>query len=1245
MHKIKKGIKKKIKGKKDKDDELFTPEELERYKKEKEEQARREAEKHLEQECGQEESEEQQEDKTDTPQETGPAAASDATAAPSVAAEGNWRDFLAATDTVLKKTTDNLVHIKEVSSVVQKEKPTTPVPAEAPVVTQAAAAATAAPSKKWVDLEKGGIDDAEPVDSEETESKPEPEPEFEPAPLHFIEDLPEVDVDEFTEVFDTTYVDNVESGEVKLHYIPESPTEQDPNEPDPFDTSVVDKVLHAEEEKLKKVENKTRETKKKKQLVSLGCAVEVLTGNIPVEKTVVTPPTSSKRRRVVSKEKNLLGDFGDESDQTGEVGGESDQNIEKTVETDESKETKILDDIFCVGELEADLPEPGTFICPSPRALSPTPNEEKIEGASSVILNNGCESKEIDLSEFLESSGEEQDNNKDTGKDVDLKELVAEFDIIDKAEVADETLVSNEPDPIEDEFDAEFAFLAAESVAKAKEKEFEELEDDPFDTTVAAQVLGEDETNQSEEYLGDSTQESRSNKVPPPRPAPPKDTKEPWDQIDPFDTSLAEKHLPADPFSLSESEAELPETLLPQQGTELKTSESFDPFDTSIAESFGKTELKVLETELLSTYGTEHSSSLKKSDSDFDFDPRAEEVSDSATSTCLLTGTEGDSDPKAPVLAPTQKRESEDFDPFDTSIAAKVEIQTLEAELLCQPDRIQLIGEKATESKKAPPPRPPTAQARILATTPTDVNPTLQSSAEANIISDTEDFDPFDTSIADKLGSTEIKSTEGGLLADQQQTKESIESSVKSKVKELQLPIKPLRPPSPKCLLTTTPLDEQPFVPLQPQVGIATNRQENLPDEFDPFDTSIADQFGNTELKVLENQLLVSQELSEDQDFDSRESKEKPPRPDPPRSSSSPPSRPVSRPPSRPPSRPLSPAKCLLTASPTRTPVSGEILLPSNPLPAYPNEEVDPFDTSIAEKFGKTELRHLESELLTPGVVSPAESDDFDPRKEDSPRPPASPKPPRPERPVQPNPCLLATTPVDGRLPLQPCLNPVAQSLEGVTPEDIDPFDTSIANKLCKTEIKHLEESFLPRQTQESNKKNILSTAVPECASVDRILSSSPTSDLGPTLQPVSDKPLQTTEEFDPFDTSIADKFGKTELKTLESELLSDAGIKRNLSDDEFDPREEETKTPKRPPPPRPQSPAPVNLLDSTDDFDIPDPLIQAIQPQPAIKNNEDYDPFDTSIAADIAPSKVELKFLESELLSSQDPFDTSNIA
>merc|ERR1711874_738795 len=131
-----------------------------------------------------------------------------------------------------------------------------------------------------------------------------------------IDDFPEVDLEEFTEDFDTTFVDDLESGKVKLHYLPESPTFENANEPDPFDTSVVDKVLHKEEPQIEvkvgrgevKVGKGEEKGKKKIKLVSLGCAVDVLSGKQTSGEKTVIAKTESKRRRVIKKEVNLLGD-------------------------------------------------------------------------------------------------------------------------------------------------------------------------------------------------------------------------------------------------------------------------------------------------------------------------------------------------------------------------------------------------------------------------------------------------------------------------------------------------------------------------------------------------------------------------------------------------------------------------------------------------------------------------------------------------------------------------------------------------------------------------------------------------------------------------------------------------------------------------------------------------------------------------------------------------------------------------
>ncbi|KAK7021026.1 hypothetical protein SK128_012436, partial [Halocaridina rubra] len=620
MLKIKKGIKKKIKGKKDKNDELFTPEELEKYKREKEEEAKRLAEQQEQQ------LQETNEEKENVPLEGAAQPEQEDTAGPSS-------------------------EVKETSDGEKKEDWRSPT----------------ASGKNWVDLERGGIDDEPEPEAEEVkkpeEAEPEPEPEL--APLQFIEDLPDVDVDDFTEVFDTTYVDNVESGEVKLHYIPDSPTTEDPNEPDPFDTSVVDKVLNTEEAESKsKVEQKQQPEKKKKKLVSLGCAVDVLTGKLQTaEKPSGAPQPDAKRRRVITKEVNLLG---------GDV--------------------EVVDDV---------------------------------------------------TTEEGEKEKEEREKK---------------------------------------------------SVAKAKDKEFEELEDDPFDTSAAAQVLEPEDTADAEKdpfdiSFAEGAIESESSSVkpskpPPPRPAPP--TAQPEaNEIDPFDTSVADHILPVDHLASPDTALDLPDTLQPQSGADITKSESFDPFDTSIAESFGKTELKVLETELLTT-----EQNLKEEEDDFDFDPRAGEPEKTAPARppqpCLLTADEEEV-ASGPVLTPAQDIQ-DDFDPFDTSIAAKVVIKSLEEELLSdtahQADRFgktelrtlesELLADSGVkrnlsddefdpreEESKAPkrPPPPPQAQKPPtpinLLDAPEDYNITeqpIQASQPQSNTEELDDYDPFDTTIAENIG-------------------------------------------------------------------------------------------------------------------------------------------------------------------------------------------------------------------------------------------------------------------------------------------------------------------------------------------------------------------------------------------------------------------------------------------------------------------------------------------------------------
>lgn len=1213
MHKIKKGIKKKIKGKKDKgDSELFTPEEYERYKKQKEEEERLKQEEvqhqtlpqevaaeedHVEEEVTENHeeavAEEQPSEKTDENSDT----------------KEDWRSFFSATDTVLKKTSVKLEHIKESSyfqvkktEEVLEERPSktsSPVPPPVPPP----------PTKRWVDLDKGGIDDTSEEEEEQQQNKEEDKSDdkdfkasnFGPAKgivLKPIEDIPIISEEDYADVFDTTYVDAVEGGEIQLYQIPDSPTLENLNEPDPFDTSDVEKVLNIEKEPIKEepvVKAEEPKKKKKKNLVNLGCAVDVLTGKVP---------ESSKKK---SKEVNLLADFEDQEENLekekleGEKEEESTESKKEVNEEANESEGKCTLDELLFGDNEVDLPEVEVSA-----QLSVESEKEKEKDKKFI---------DEDLAELLDPLAAVNSLASDK-KESHLQDLVSEFDVIN--EVKTYTASSVAPvlptvlttkttgidDNIKDEFDAEFAVLAAESIAKEKEKAIDEIglldEDDPFDTTSVSKVLGEEEENFKEtgtetkdgekpleekeedpfnvDFAEKYIKENKPHK--PPRPTAPKSTPfSAFEEEDPFDTSVAASVLPADPFETVEDSISLPETLKPQLDIEVQNNtDSFDPFDTSVADSFGKTELKVLEGELLGDINKQP----VEEDFDFDFNPREEEEKLTVKSTppirppspaCLLTSTEEASE--APVLIPQAANEiPEDFDPFDTSIAEKVHIKSLEEELLT---------ELHSESKKQPPPRPTSPSCFIASLNPESESLAKISSIAKKALAD--DFDPFDTSIADHI-----------------ENSDSVTKVEKQTLPEnLKLNLKPPRPTSPICLLAATPTDENPI--LEPILEPSTNSKGNKEEEFDPFDTSIAEQFGKTELKVLETELLTNThiDIQEDNQFDPRAEEDK-----------------SSRPP--PPPRPISPA-CLLTST---VEVVEQNLPPLSPITAnkFPQteEEIDPFDTSIANKFGKTEILHLESELLNDiGEVKETLSKQKIVESNAPLRPP-------------PSTCVFSTTPTDTNPTLQP-FSKDPQPLKETTGEEIDPFDTSIADKFGKTELKALEETLLSENKEIESGLNISDN--------DHLFDISPSAEKLPVLKPSSNSIEQvvskssiTVEEQDPFDTSIAANFGQVELKVLESELLVDSDAKRNLSDDEFNPRGEETNS-------KPTSTSnnkkSVNILDfDIDHSETSAPILQANPVRNVSEERElEIDPFDTSIAENIFPGKQELKLLDKELLGS----------
>lgn len=100
-----------------------------------------------------------------------------------------------------------------------------------------------------------------------------------------------------------------------------------------------------------------------------------------------------------------------------------------------------------------------------------------------------------------------------------------------------------------------------------------------------------------------------------------------------------------------------------------------------------------------------------------------------------------------------------------------------------------------------------------------------------------------------------------------------------------------------------------------------------------------------------------------------------------------------------------------------------------------------------------------------------------------------------------------------------------------------------------------------------------------------------------------------TPEYIDPFDTSIASNLqpGRAELKLLESELL-----------------------------PATASEITTGVLDTQTDaqeLGLGDKVLTPSVPVKQITLPEEVDPFDTSIAENLAPGATEIKLLESELI------------
>ncbi|XP_053699195.1 protein stoned-A [Sabethes cyaneus] len=265
MLKLPKGLKKKKKGKKSKkDQELFTEEELEQYRREHQAQA------------------------SSALNSAAPSDSEDQPAGEkSSENDEEWSKFAALTtgiDTVLKKTQEDLDRIKG-SSFFQKVP--TKVELEA---------------KEREEQHRREQEEREKAEAaaKEAEEKKAAE-ELINAVVELSDSEPNSEVEE--DIFDTNYTDAIASGELPIAYIPESPVLESFDGPDPFDTAYAEKVIKGPEV-----------SKRGKKIVNIGAAVEVLTGRVES----VSSKASTRRPR--RGPKNLLLESFDDAQADGEDG-------------------------------------------------------------------------------------------------------------------------------------------------------------------------------------------------------------------------------------------------------------------------------------------------------------------------------------------------------------------------------------------------------------------------------------------------------------------------------------------------------------------------------------------------------------------------------------------------------------------------------------------------------------------------------------------------------------------------------------------------------------------------------------------------------------------------------------------------------------------------------------------------------------------------------------------------------------
>lgn len=247
-----------------------------------------------------------------------------------------------------------------------------------------------------------------------------------------------------------------------------------------------------------------------------------------------------------------------------------------------------------------------------------------------------------------------------------------------------------------------------------------------------------------------------------------------------------------------------------------------------------------------------------------------------------------------------------------------------------------------------------------------------------------------------------------------------------------------------------------------------------------------------------------------------------------------------------------------------------------------PEEDFDPFDTSAINALVQpkaTELRFLERELLNESGTSLKQSlsdPDFDPRA------------------GQEEPVAVPT--------------PVAQV-------SIAEFDSARRKSSLSLSLQGKSVGFLVPKGQD-----LLAAGNDGCLGANK---KPLTPYYAPSAQSIAER-----ESEDPFDTSYVPeaKLSDIELKHIEADLIAEPTLKHSLSDPDFDPR-------------APPTPVPAEVLLAVEE-NINIKVLTPAQERRKLPSNvqdeeedQEIDPFDTSIAANLKPGQTELKLLENELL------------